>query len=151
MKHIIFKNNTLFRLASTDAKKDHWLNIEPGIITKQVSDEDFKAAALRKKIPSLSGDNISWDKPDVSQIGLSDDPITDAAVVQEKLSYQIEVLKKSIESLKLQNNSEAESLLNFLNTIDVTTKTTGSTQENLLEYIYNLQNCPQVFIDDLTY
>lgn len=151
MKYILFKNNEYFRLASTDAKKDNWIQIEPGVVAKQVSNEDFKAVALNKKTPYLSGDSVSWIVGDLSANGINDEPITDAAVIQEKLTNEIESIKKSITNLKLTENSEAQSLTNFLNTIDVTTKTTGSTLENLREYIYNLENCPQVFLDDITY
>jgi len=151
MKYIIFKNNEFFRLASTDTKKDHWIQIEPGVVAKQVSDEDFKAAALDKKTFYLSGDTVSWRVADLSANGITDDPITDAAVVQERLTNEIEFIKTAAKNLKLTENPEVQSLINFLNTIDVTTKTTGSTLENLREYIYNLENCPQVFLDDITY
>lgn len=151
MKYILFKNNEYFRLASTDAKKDNWIKIEPGVVAKQVSDEDFKAVAFGKKTPYLSGDSVSWTIGDLSANGINDEPITDAAVIQEKLTNEIEIIKTSIKNLKLTENPEVQSLTNFLNTIDVTTKTTGSTLENLREYIYNLENCPQVFLDDITY
>lgn len=152
MKYIILKNNALFRLASTEDKKNLWLLREPGSIAKQVSDSDFRTIAIGEKDLVINGDTVTLETIDTSALG-TPTTITDPVEIKNKIDAHIEHLKKSIESIcrgpLIYSESEKNDFLNFLDSINTSSITSIADDENLNSLIYNLPNCPQVFLADL--
>jgi hypothetical protein len=152
MKYIILKNNALFRLASTEEKKNLWLLREPGSIAKQVSDSDFRTIAIGGKDLVINGDTVTLETIDTSALA-TPTTITDPVEIKNKIDAHIEHLKKSIQSIcqgpLIYSESEKNDFLNFLDSIDISSITSIADNENLNSLIYNLPNCPQVFLADL--
>jgi hypothetical protein len=68
------------------------------------------------------------------------------------LQSNIDILINNIKTVlgdNLENSPAEQSLITFLESVDVSQKTSWTDDENRMEYIYNLTGCPQVFTFDI--
>ncbi len=147
MKHIIFNmDNLYFRLASTDAKKESWLNSDPNATAVQVTDQEFFDAATQQKIPTLSNGSIVWtDTSTINDMSASAEDKTTA--IQNAISDWVKSIKKVCGD-RYSSMSDAQSVVSFLEAVD--TSVHGWTEnQTYANYVYSLSNCPQVFADDI--
>jgi len=152
MKHIIFKDNQQFRIASTDVKKDNIVSANPGAVSKEVNDSDFKKIALGRSVSSLVNNEIV-----INELSLADTThekrpaITDASEASAALQECIDTLIVSVKAEcgdGYDSNSDATSLVAFLEGIDASQKTSWDAGVFYIEYIYDLPGCPQFFPGD---
>tara|TARA_R110000822_G_scaffold28955_1_gene85693 strand:+ start:864 stop:1352 length:489 start_codon:yes stop_codon:yes gene_type:complete len=161
MKYIIFKDNIFFRLASTEDKKNNALQ-ENNSVAKEISDSDFKNVAIGNSVPTLVGDNLvlttyvfgrgGMTADELAIAGDATQEVTDPSAAQEELQSNIDILINNIKTVlgdNLENSPAEQSLITFLESVDVSQKTSWADDENRMEYIYNLTGCPQVFTFDI--
>ena len=152
MKHIIFLHNEKIGIASTDAKKDNMLASQPESVSKEVGDADFKKIALGRSSISLVNNEIVINELSREDIAVARPAITDASEASARLRECINNLIQHVKDKcgnQYNNNSDATSLVAFLEGIDVSQKTSWDEGVMYIEYIYDLPGCPQVFLEDL--
>ena len=59
-KYILFQNDRFYRMAPDEAKRDKWMTT-PNIVAKEVDDATYKNVGCKKTVPTLNGDNISYE------------------------------------------------------------------------------------------
>jgi len=161
MKYIIFKDNIFFRLASTEDKKNKAL-LEINSISKEISDSDFRDVAIGNKIPTLVNNDLvlttyvfgrgGMTAEELAEAGDATLEITDSSAAQAELQMTIDNLIINIKNQlgsSLENSPDEQGLINFLESVDVSQKTSWADDENRIEYVYNLTGCPQVFSFDI--
>tara|TARA_R100000697_G_scaffold91819_1_gene103594 strand:+ start:146 stop:604 length:459 start_codon:yes stop_codon:yes gene_type:complete len=148
-KHLLFQDGRLYAMANEDAKSDFLVNAATTVTAKTVSDEDYKSVGVKSKRATLDGDTVVYtDKGSLAA------DITDATEAQDLLSTEINYLIKDIKE-KAQNNygSDAGAYLRnfvaFLQNIDISAVSSWDANDNVLEYIYNLPGCPQIFVQEI--
>tara|TARA_R100001463_G_scaffold2908_1_gene12048 strand:+ start:1166 stop:1630 length:465 start_codon:yes stop_codon:yes gene_type:complete len=154
MKYIIFENNLKKLIASTDAKKDTILKLNPLSVAKEVSDSDFKKIALGRSEASLVNNEVvinEFSNDDISSVRPA---ITDATEASARLQECIDTLITSIKDNcgdGYDSNTDATSLVSFLEGIDSSEKTSWDAGVLYIEYIYDLPGCPQIFLEDIIF
>lgn len=116
-KHAIFLNNSLFKIASTDASKDDILSRWIGTVAKSVTDSEYTNLREKKSTATLSGDTVTH----TSLLGDGDSAFSTSQAV-----FEIELADaKELVELFLQSNTDSgwSNYLNQLNAIDVSTIT----------------------------
>ena len=148
-KHLLFQNNRLHAMANEDAKSDFIVSMSTTITAKTVSDEDYKNVGVKSKRATLDGDTIVY-----TDKGPAAADITDATEAQNRLATVINELIKDIKE-KAQHNYDSDAgaylrnFVAFLQNIDTSAVSSWDANDNVLEYIYNLSDCPQIFVDEI--
>jgi len=149
-KHLLFQDGRLYAMANEDAKSDFLVNAATTVTAKTVSDEDYKSVGVKSKRATLDGDTVVYtDKGSLAA------DITDATEAQTRLQTVINDLIKNIkEKAQPQNyDSDAGAYLRnfvaFLQNIDISAVSSWDANDNVLEYVYNLPGCPQIFVDEI--
>ncbi len=154
MKHIIFLDNVQFRIASTDTKRDNVIAHNPEGVSKDVSDSDFKKIALGRSESSLVNNEIVINEFSNETIAIGRPAITDAAQATAALQECIDTLIVSVKAEcgdGYDSNTDAKSLVAFLEGIDASQKTSWDAGVLYNEYIYDLPGCPQFFAGDFEF
>ena len=148
-KHLLFQNNRLHAMANEDAKSDFIVSMSTTVTAKTVSDEDYKNVGVKSKRATLDGDTIVY-----TDKGPAAADITDATEAQNRLATVINELIKDIKE-KAQHNYDSDAgaylrnFVAFLQNIDTSAVSSWDANDNVLEYIYNLSDCPQIFVDEI--
>ena len=148
-KHLLFQNNRLHAMANEDAKSDFIVSMSTTITAKTVSDEDYKNVGVKSKRATLDGDTIVY-----TDKGPAAADITDATEAQNRLATVINELIINIKE-KAQHNYDSDAgaylrnFVAFLQNIDTSAVSSWDANDNVLEYIYNLSDCPQIFVDEI--
>jgi len=147
-KHLLFQNNRLHAMANEDAKSDFIVSMSTTVTAKTVSDEDYKNVGVKSKRATLDGDTIVYTD---QGLGVN---ITDATEAQNRLATVINELIINIKE-KAQHNYDSDAgaylrnFVTFLQNIDTSAVSSWDANDNVLEYIYNLSDCPQIFVDEI--
>ena len=147
-KHLLFQDGALYAMANEDAKSDFLVSMSTTVTAKTVSDEEYKSVGVKSKKATLEGDNIVYtDKgPGVNVI--------EATEAQNLLESYINSIIKDIKE-KAQHNYDLDAgvylqnFVTFLQNIDTTAVSSWTADQNVIEYIYNLPDCPQIFVDEI--
>jgi len=148
-KHLLFQNNRLHAMANEDAKSDFIVSMSTTVTAKTVSDEDYKNVGVKNKRATLDGDTIVY-----TDKGPAAADITDATEAQNRLATVINELIINIKE-KAQHNYDSDAgaylrnFVAFLQNIDTSAVSSWDANDNVLEYIYNLSDCPQIFVDEI--
>ena len=161
-KHFIFQDNQFYRLAPTDAKKDFWLSTSAGLVSKEVSDADYFKVAVLKSQATLNGDTVDYadvtvfHKQDTADDDANSDVaknVTDASEAQAILTETRDNLIadfKHYSDKHYDNDAEVKAMVAFLEAIDIGAVTSWNSTDSVMEYIYNLTDCPQLFPLEIT-
>ena len=154
-KHFIFQDNQFYRLAPTDAKKDFWLSTSAGLVSKEVSDADYFKVAVLKSQATLSGDTVNYADTTIfhkqEYDGVNADVarnITDASEAQAMLTQVRDDLIADLKHYSAKyydNDAEVKAMVAFLEAINISAVTSWNSTDSVMEYIYNLTDCPQLF------
>jgi hypothetical protein len=159
-KHFIFQDNQFYRLAPTDAKKDFWLSTSAGLVSKEVSDADYFKVAVLKSIATLSGDTVNY--ADITVFhkqeydGVTPDVAKNVTDASEAQAILTETRDNLIADLKhysdkyYDNDAEVKAMVAFLEAINISAVTSWNSTDSVMEYIYNLTDCPQLFPLEIT-
>jgi hypothetical protein len=145
-KYILFQNDRFYRMAPDETKRDKWMG-SPNIVAREVDDATYKNIGCKKTVPTLNGDNISYEDKD-------HEAIEDTERAQQALSDVRDLL---VEEFKFyaahhyDNDTEVKNMVAFLEGIDKTSVTSFAEGQEIHEYIYNLPGCPQIFPLELYY
>lgn len=148
-KHLLFQDGRLYAMANEDAKSDFLVNAATTVTAKTVSDEEYKSVGVKTKIATLEGDTVVY-----TDKGPAAADITDATEAQDLLSTEINYLIKDIKE-KAQHNydldagADLRNFVTFLQNIDKTAVSSWTADASVLEYIYNLPGCPQIFVQEI--
>ena len=149
-KHLLFQNNRLHAMANEDAKSDFIVSMSTTVTAKTVSDEDYKNVGVESKRATLDGDTIVY-----TDKGPAAADITDATEAQTRLETVINDLIKNIKEKAQPKNYDSDAgaylrnFVAFLQNIDTSAVSSWDANDNVLEYIYNLPDCPQIFVDEI--
>jgi|TARA_R100001163_G_C4994022_1_gene145550 predicted Rdx family selenoprotein len=153
MKYIIFRNNNLlnhsfFRLAPNEDIRDKWLATDSaGLVAIETNDADYRKKTHGKSEPSLVDGSVIW--TDYEHSGISD--ATEAKKeYKDKVDYLINTFKH-ITASKFDSDADAKSIVDFLENIDTDSVSSWDDNYSIMEYIYDLPGCPQVFWPELVY
>ena len=152
-KHFIFQDNQFYRLAPTDAKKDFWLSTSAGLVSKEVSDADYFKVAVLKSQATLNGDTVDY--ADVT-VFHKQDTADDDANSDEAQAILTETRDNLIADFKhysdkhYDNDAEVKAMVAFLEAINISAVTSWNSTDSVMEYIYNLTDCPQLFPLEIT-
>jgi len=153
MKYIIFRNNNLlnhsfFRLAPNEDIRDKWLATDSaGLVAIETNDADYRKKTHGKSEPSLVDGSVIW--TDYEHSGISD--ATEAKKeYKDKVDYLIHTFKH-ITASKFDSDADAKSIVDFLENIDTDSVSSWDDNYSIMEYIYDLPGCPQVFWPELVY
>ena len=153
MKYIIFRNNNLlnhsfFRLAPNEDIRDKWLATDSaGLVAIETNDADYRKKTHGKSEPSLVDGSVIW--TDYEHSGISD--ATEARKeYKDKVNYLINTFKH-ITASKFDSDADAKSIVDFLENIDTDSVSSWDDNYSIMEYIYDLPGCPQVFWPELVY
>ena len=159
-KHFIFQDNQFYRLAPTDAKKDFWLSTSAGLVSKEVSDADYFKVAVLKSQATLSGDTVNYADTTIfhkqEYDGVNADVarnITDASEAQAMLTQVRDDLIADLKHYSAKyydNDAEVKAMVAFLEAINISAVTSWNSTDSVMEYIYNLTDCPQLFPLEIT-
>jgi len=159
-KHFIFQDNQFYRLAPTDAKKDFWLSTSAGLVSKEVSDANYLKVAIRKSVATLSGDTVNYADTTVfhkqEYDGVTPDVarnVTDASEAQAILTQVRDDLITEFKHYSDQhydNDTEVKAMVTFLEAINISAVNSWNSTDCVMEYIYNLTDCPQIFPLEIT-
>jgi len=154
-KHFIFQDNEFYRLAPTDAKKDFWLSTSASLVSKEVSDADYFKVAVLKSQATLSGDTVNYADTTIfhkqEYDGVNADVarnITDASEAQAMLTQVRDDLIADLKHYSAKyydNDAEVKAMVAFLEAINISAVTSWNSTDSVMEYIYNLTDCPQLF------
>ena len=148
-KHLLFQDGRLYAMANEDAKSDFLVNAATTVTAKTVSDEEYKSVGVKTKIATLDGDTVVY-----TDKGPAAADITDATEAQNRLATVINELIINIKE-KAQHNYDSDAgaylrnFVAFLQNIDTSAVSSWDANDNVLEYIYNLPDCPQIFVDEI--
>jgi hypothetical protein len=148
-KHLLFQDGRLYAMANEDAKSDFFVKFSTTVTAKTVNDEEYKSVGVKTKIATLEGDSVVLTE---REPGAAD--ITDATEAQNHLATIINYLISDIKEIAQHNyNSDAGAYLRnfvtFLENIDKTAVSSWAADASVLEYIYNLPGCPQIFTEEI--
>ena len=148
-KHLLFQDGRLYAMANEDAKSDFLVNAATTVTAKTVSDEDYKSVGVKSKRATLDGDTVVY-----TDKGPAAADITDATEAQNRLATVINELIINIKE-KAQHNYDSDAgaylrnFVAFLQNIDTSAVSSWNANDNVLEYTYNLPDCPQIFVDEI--
>ena len=159
-KHFIFQDNQFYRLAPTDAKKDFWLSTSAGLVSKEVTDANYLKVAVLKSEATLSGDTVNYADTTVfhkqEYDGVTPDVARNVTDASEAQAILTQVRDDLIADLKhysdkhYDNDAEVKAMVAFLEAINISAVTSWNSTDSVMEYIYNLTDCPQLFPLEIT-
>ena len=150
MKHIIFtSDNSFYKVASTDEKKDKILFLNLNYLSKEISDANFLDVVFGIKTPVLTNGTMSFEELPTSLRETTFPAISDATAAQEKLTLAKDQMINQFKMIdEYDSNVDAKSMVSFLEGIDTSQKTSWAAGELAISYIYNLPGCPEIFIQE---
>jgi|TARA_E500000318_G_C3487405_1_gene182931 hypothetical protein len=153
MKYLIFRNNNLlhhsfFRLAPNEDIRDKWLATDaPGLTAIEVNDADYRKKSHGKSEPSLVDGSVIW-------TDYNNPAISDATEAKKEYKEKVDYLINTFETIpgdKFDSDADAKSMVDFLENIDTDSVSSWDENYSIIEHIYDLPGCPQIFWAELVY
>jgi hypothetical protein len=147
MAYIIFNSeNNILGLAKTDSKKDQYLENNVNSTAIEVSDTIYSDWAKSNIIVKLENGSLVTE----NVTSYRDEAISDASAAQAEYKFFVDKLKNDFEARK-KNYTEVAEMITFLESIDTSSVSSWNISDNILNYIYNLPDCPQIYILEYQY
>ena len=145
-KYIIFNELEEFeKLAPTDAAKDKWMALVTGYHAVEVTDQEYFDAGSGLSDPSYKNDSVTW-TIDTCENDMS---LSDAEKSQILISNRDFLIERIKEKSGYNSNSDAQAMVSFLENIDTNPSSWWTETQPVVNYIYNISGCPQVFTKEL--
>ena len=142
MAYIIFNSeNNILGLAKTDSKKDQYLENNVNSTAIEVSDTIYSDWAKNNIIVKLENGSLVTENVTSHR----DEAISDASAAQAEYKFYVDKLKNDFEARK-KNYTEVAEMITFLESIDTSSVSSWNISDNIVNYIYNLPDCPQIYI-----
>jgi len=141
-KYIIFNETGEFeKLAPTDAAKDKWMALVTDYHAVEVTDQQYFDAGSGFSDPSYENDSITW-TPSPPQNDMS---LSDAEKSQMLVSNRDFLIARIKEKPGYDSSPDRQAMVSFLENINTSPDSWWTETQSVLNYIYNISGCPQVF------
>lgn len=145
-KYIIFNEIGEFQnLAPTESDRDTRMALVTGYHAVEVTDQQYFDAGSELSDPSYENNSITW----TTYTCENDMSLSDAEKSQILISNRDFLIERIKEKSGYDSNSDAQAMVSFLENIDTNPSSWWTETQPVVNYIYNISGCPQVFTKEL--